>query len=293
MFFIFLFFVNFQIASASLVDEQKIFDSPITLHSFKIALEEEKEKKQNFEIPEYPYNPYVDLEIWNQLKPYFLPFNHPTKHILSEIFEAERVTLCRESFIAAGFKVNAPKNPGNLVVGKHPRLKEYLVKAYLDTQDAAEWDNFFKRVTGALSIQQSIDTHGYQKQFDVPKKWIYPLPFNHLPPNDPQYFQKNFILIVEDAHLLNHYENAKSFKNKITSKTLNALHTIITEEGLIDSLFRGNIPFNKRGKICFIDTEHHHLWPIKYEFLLRYLSPEMQSYWQNLTGCGAPVEKVP
>lgn len=230
----------------------------------------------------YSYNPYVDIAIWDKLKPYFLPFDHPVRSFLDEIFQNDRATLSRESMIQAGFELHAPKDPTNLVVGNHMFLEGYLVKAYLDTQLFDETDNFFRRITGAKSIKKCIQKHGYGKLFQVPKKWIYPLPLNPSPPNCPLYRRKNFVLIVEDMHLLNHHENGKCFKKKITTKILDALFTLLTEEGLIDSVTRGNIPFNIEGKMNFIDTEHHHLWPIPYQTLLKYLNPEMQKYWQSL-----------
>ena len=62
----------------------------------------------------------------------------------------------------------------------------------------------------------------------------------------------------------------------------------LTEEGLKDSVFPDNIPFTKDGKMAFIDTEHHHLWPVDYYRLERYLSPEMKTYWKNLTHSFSP-----
>jgi len=239
-------------------------------------------KAQTYKALDYPYNPYVDIETWDKLKPYFLPYDHPIRPVLDKIFASERVTLNRESFEAAGFKLRPPKNPTNLVVGKHPRLKGYLVKSFLDIQTVCEWDNYVKRIDGAQSIQQCIENHGYQKDFKVPKKWLYPLPSDSSSPDDPQYQRRNFILLVEDMHILGHRANTSYYKNRITPEKLDALYVILTEVGLIDSLFKGNIPFNKSGKINFIDTEHHHLWPIKYERLLKCLSPKMQTYWQNL-----------
>lgn len=239
-------------------------------------------KTRHKKIADYPYNPHVDVATWDRVKPYFLPIDHPIKTILDTIFQSDRVTLSRENFAAAGFTLNAPKDPGNLVVGKHSLLQGYLVKAYLDNQYAFEWGNFIGRITGAESIQKCIEKHHYEDLFRVPKKWIYPLPLDPSPPEEENYHRKNFILIVEEMPLLDHHQNAKAFKNKITPQILDALYVIIHEEGLIDSVFRGNIPFDSSGKLNFIDTEHHHLSPIPYEHLTRYLSPEMQMYWQNL-----------
>lgn len=275
------FSIFFQLILASVCCEEfeKISVPLLEWHEHAVK-NKERDVQDN---TEYPYNPCVELETWNKLKPYFLPYHHPVKSILDEIFQSGSVTFNRESFIEAGFKVHKPKAPTNLVVGKHPRLKGYLVKAYFDDQRVCEWDNFFKRVTGAQSIQQCINKHGYQKQFKVPKKWIYPLPLESLLSNHQDEMRKNFVLIVEDMDILDQAQNAKYFNTKITHQILDDLYTIITEEGLIDSVFRGNIPFNKKGKICFIDTEHHHLWPVPYERLSRYLSPKMESYWKNLT----------
>lgn len=232
---------------------------------------------------DYPYNPNVDVEVWDKLRPYFLPSHHPIKSVLDEIFQSSRLTLNRETFISAGFQVYPPKQPGNLLVGKHERLNGYLIKAYLDNQDACEWDNYIKRVTGAISIQQGIYKYGYGNLFKVPKKWIYPLPLEHSVLNEEQVFPKSFVLVVEDMNILDHHRNTRAFQRKITPKILDALLTMLTEEGLIDSVFRGNIPFDREGKMCFIDTEHHHLSPINFSHLTRYLSPEMQSYWESIT----------
>lgn len=238
----------------------------------------------------YQQPPEMSLEIWNQLKPYFLPIDHPIKPILDEIFQSATLITNRESLVAAGFKLKTAKQPGNLSVGKHPRLKGYLVKIYLENQDACEWDNFYKRVNGAEAIQACIRRHGYQQYFKVPKKWIYPLSFHSREQPFPDIFPKNFILVVEKMHLLSQHENGKAFKELITPDILDALYHIIDELGLFDSIFRGNIPFNKKGKICFIDTEHHHLWPVNFANLERYLSPEMCNYWQSLTN---PMKENP
>lgn len=242
--------------------------------------------KKNHSREDYPYNPHVSLETWDSLKPYFLPYNSPVRIILDPIFQSERVTLDRESIAAAGFKILRTQGTGSVCVAKHPRLEGYLVKIYPDNQVICEWENFLRRVKGAQSIDLCIQMHGFQNHFRAPKKWIYPLPIELSPPDDAQYMQKNFILIVEDMNILSMKDNSKAFKTQITPQILDELYTIITEEGLFDSVFRGNIPFNKEGQMNFIDTEHHHGWPIKYHFLLRYLSPEMASYWQNITTPG-------
>lgn len=233
----------------------------------------------------YPYNPAVPRETWEQLKPFFLPFDHPIKKNLDKIFSS-RVTLNKETFVDAGFDTNGPKHPENLIVGTHPLLRGYVLKVYLDVQNMNECDNFYRRITGARSIQKSITAHGYQHLFKVPQKWIYPLPKNTIPPNNPELYPKHFILVAEDMHILSHHRNGKCFKKKITPEILDALYTVITELGLIDSVFKGNIPFNEAGQLNFIDTEHHHKWPIKYYQVHRFINQKMQQHWQQLIDSG-------
>ncbi|WP_068469548.1 fibronectin type III domain-containing protein [Candidatus Protochlamydia phocaeensis] len=230
----------------------------------------------------YPSNPFVPAELWQALEPYFLPINHPLKDKLDRIFKTVRATQSPQAFEKAGFGKAKLRQPTNIVVGKHNQLKGYLVKAYLDTQPPlCEWANWLCRIAGAQSIQACLNRHGY-KHFVVPQKWIYPLPADPSPPADGNHQRKNFILIVEDMHILNPQENEKAFKTWITKPILDALYTILTEEGLIDSVFIDNIPFTRNGKIAFIDTEHHHLQPIKYERLIPFFSADMQTYWQSL-----------
>ena len=77
-------------------------------------------------------------------------------------------------------------------------------------------------------------------------------------------------------------ENLKHYKKKITKKQLKGLFTLLKEVGLIDSIYPDNIPFTQSGKIAFIDTEHHHQWPVQLEKFKQFLSPAMQEYWQSL-----------
>ncbi len=228
-------------------------------------------------------NPLVETHVWQQLEPYFLPDNHPLKPKLDRLFHKKRVTQSRQTFEAAGFAKIKIREPTNLIIGRHPELTGYLLKVYLDTQPpVCEWSNWLKRIEGARSIRSCLKRHRFH-HFVVPKKWIYPLPEEPSPPFSSHYHRKNFILVVEDMRILKGEENKKAFKDKMTPEILDELYVILTEEGLIDSVYLDNIPFTKSGKIAFIDTEHHHLQPIKYEKLTRYFSPDMQAYWQALT----------
>lgn len=229
----------------------------------------------------YEYNPCVPLEVWQALEPYFLPVHHPLKAKLDHLFQHKRITETKSSFEQAGFGKVKIRQPGNIVVGKHADLIGYVLKVYLDTQPVVdEWKNWVKRIEGARSIRACLKRYDL-RHFSVPRKWIYPLPLAPSP-HAHQKYSKHFILIAEDMRILKQTENLDAFKNKISSKLLHDLYFILTTEGLLDSVFPDNIPFTKKGQIAFIDTEHHHLYPVPYHKLTRFLSPDKQVEWQAL-----------
>lgn len=235
----------------------------------------------------YVHNPHVPLTVWQQLEPYFLPIDHPIKSKLDHLFHSKRITLNKKTFEAAGFAPIHERAPTNVIIGRHPKLKGYIIKAYLDTQPAFyEWAVLMDRIRGAESIRSCLKRHQY-KQFVVPRKWLYPLPCDPSPPSG-SYNRKNFILIVEDMQILDHPANLKAYQKKITPQILNALYTILKEEGLLDSVYLDNIPFTRLGQIAFIDTEHYHKEPIDYLKLKPFFSASMQRYWQTLVEKGGP-----
>lgn len=218
------------------------------------------------------------------LAPYFLPDDHPIKSNLDALFQKERVTASIKSLLRNGFEKPQMRGPTQIIVGRHPDFPGYLFKLFLDTQPPLqEWVLWLMRIQGALAIQACIDRHGF-KEFVVPKKWVYPLPIEAQPikaksPLSP----KQFILVVEQIPLLSAKKNLEAFKRKVSRKTLNHLFIILTEEGLIDSVYPDNIPFTTKGKIAFIDTEHRYPGrAVPYEKLTAYLSRKNQRYWNFL-----------
>lgn len=239
-------------------------------------------QQNDFYLTDYPYNPYVPIEIWTNLKPYFLPIDHPIKKKLDYLFQNKRVTLSEETFVEAGFCITRSNRPMNAIVTGHKELKGYLVKVYLDSQLAiCEWHMWMRRIKGIEVIQQCLNKYGFN-QFILPKKWIYPLPIDPASPLDEKYNRKNFILIVEDMHILNHKENAKAYKKLMTQRLLNALYKVMLECQLTDCVWIGNMPFTKKGKIAFIDTELFHNGIPDFERLKKHLSPSMQEYLDKL-----------
>ncbi|MBA3723154.1 MAG: hypothetical protein H0W88_12240 [Parachlamydiaceae bacterium] len=243
-------------------------------------------------VRNYEYNPIISIDEWKKLEPFFLPINHPTKTYLDQLFSNNRPILSEKAMEKAGFSNNIIiRGPQKAVIGHHPKLKGYIIKTFLDIQPVqGEWIAWRSRILGAEAIRKCIEHHNF-KEFRVPKKWIYPIPINSTPPLEPIYYPKYFILVEEDMHLLSHKETKKTYRNKMTKKTLDHLYIVLSEVGLIDSVYADNIPFNKSGKICFIDTEHFNKGPVKFERIKRYLSPSLQVYWQHLIDCNGPLNK--
>lgn len=238
----------------------------------------------------YTYNPYVPLEIWQSLEPYFLPKNHRMRPFMDKTFHAERITLSVETLKKAGFKNIKFRRDLAIILGKHKNFPHYLLKIYVDTQPFVnEWWPFMERIRGAEAIRACIKKHGFEKHFEVPRKWLYPLPADPSPPDDPRYYRKNFVLVVEDMQILDDAANKEAYLTKMTKEKLDAFYVILTEVALDDSTFARNTPFTRNGKMAFIDTERYNKNSIPYVFLLRYLSEPMQEYWQKLIDEGGPA----
>jgi len=237
----------------------------------------------------YPYNPYVPLEIWDTMAPYFLPESHPSKILLDAMFSSSRVTYSQLSLMQAGFSHIKYRSSHNAFVIRHSDIPGLYLKVYTDQQPITDdWARFKRRLDGSDVIRACILRHGYQDMFDVPLKWVYPLPLEPSPPNDPLCIRKNFVLIAQDMNLLSFDANRMAYRSRITKEHLDALYIILTEAGLKDSIYISNIPFNKEGKICFVDTEHFHKWPIALQTLQGWFSPKMGAYWEELIRNGGP-----
>lgn len=231
----------------------------------------------------YVKSPYVDQEIWDSVLPYLLPEDHPIKPQLDRIFSISRASENRESLKAAGFKNTKSRRWSHVVVTKHPKLKGYLLKLYTDEQEnVVDWIKWKSRIKGAMETQKVIDEYGFHDIFIVPKKWIYPLPAEPSP-SSPDYERKNFILVVEDVHVLPSNTNLLAWKSPaMTVEKLDAIYTVLKKVGLWDTVYAFNLPFTKEGKLAFIDTEFYHRWPVHYSHLTPYLSDKMQVYWRKL-----------
>lgn len=245
-----------------------------------------QEQEKSFNAPKYVQNALVSEEVWQQIHPFLLPDNHPIKKSLDQIFRQSRVLESTSMMKLAGFDL-ITHTQNSMKIASHPRLKGYLIKAYLDSENVQEWLLWKRRIEGAQVIQKSIDQHGFGAIMKVPKKWIYPLPPK---PKSKAAHPRQFILVVEDMRLLSNKKNLAAYKKKITPEKLDALYILFTENLLIDSVFADNVPFSKDDKIAFIDTEHFNdtTQPLRLYRFAQYLSPQMHAYWEALLIKGGP-----
>lgn len=222
----------------------------------------------------------VSPQVLERVKPYLLPEGHPAKKVLDQILEGKPLQN-EASFRKAGFQFKPRTDPmRQMVCGKHPRLKGYLVKTYFDihTNIGKEEFNWIQRIKGALQLRKEIKRHRFEHLMKVPKKWIYLLPDN------PSIPRRRFVLVVEDMEILKRSANLSAYYFRMTREKLTALYTLITENLLIDSLYIDNIPFCKDGKIAFIDTEHYNATdqPLRLHLLTPSLCPPLAKHWQEL-----------
>lgn len=223
----------------------------------------------------------VSEEVWEMVQPYLLPSNHPIKKKLDRIFKKSRVTANAKSIRKAGFPKYSRRQFSRCTVSPHPDLRGYIVKMYTDDMpEVSDHYQWIRRIEGAKCIQATIDRCGYRRMFKVPKKWIYPLPAS---PKSSTSNGKNFVLIAEDMNIYSSQRNKDKWKSDWMGKQrADAMYIIMAENGLSDCIYPFNIPFCKDRKQAFIDTEHHHRWPVHFSNLNSYFTIKMAEYWQKL-----------
>lgn len=250
------------------------------LFSAIISLEG-KEKKPSPKIR----HEHIDSQIWQEVSPYLMPYNHPVKVKLDKFFAKTRATQTIKTLKEAGFINPVIRKWTRLIVTSHPKFPGYIFKIYSDKQHyhakKPEYFYWIRRIKGAAHIQNMINENGWNHLFKVPKKWIYMLPAKPSP--SAQFLRKDFILIEEDMQILNDEANKNAWGSPATTPfLLGAVYRILNELGMRDCAKPDNIPFCKDGKVAFIDTQSHHHWPVSFQRLDYYLTPDMRELWQHL-----------
>lgn len=224
---------------------------------------------------------HLSQEIWDVMAPYFLPEKHPIRKKLDKIFSKGHPTANYNSLLSAGFTNLKTGAISQTTVGRHPKVKNYILKMITEDKDLPEWEPLKKRIEASNSVRKTIKKLGYENYFVVPQKWIYPLPNINLCSDDIEK-AKNFILIAEEMDIYSKHENERVWHKTIDQCMLTALHRLISIEGLQDSVLPCNIPFTRKGKIAFVDLEHYQEWPIPFHKLLEFLNPRMQYFWSEI-----------
>lgn len=233
---------------------------------------------------DFERNHYISERERDSVRPYLLPIDHPIKPALDSIFRATRAILNRAAFLEAGFIIKFSQPRSFIKVASHPQMPGYLVKVHFDStlskkHGKESWRWLVQRVEGARKVRKAIEKKK-SKHFVVPRKWLYPLPEKPTVPHTPDFVRKNVILVVQDMKLVSNEENLEAWKTKITEEHLKELYAIMkSAKGA--SYRADNIAYTQSGKFAFIDTEYPNRKP-NFHTIGTYLSPEMQTYWENL-----------
>ncbi len=237
------------------------------------------------DYPHFNDNPYLTPRLQSTIAPYLLPLDHPIKSTLDTIFSQSRVIENEKSLTDAGFEwIAGPMPLSFIIVARHPQVPGYVFKIYLDSEkrcrkEIPHWQWLARRCAGAFGIRQIIAREKI-RFFSVPDKWLYLLPvYPHSKEPNPQ----PVLLVETDMEPVSYEMTQDMWKNNVTRKHLDELYCILKQGfGGNGTIFLyENIPFTKRGKFAFTDTEDPRT-QLELKHVKRYLSKEMQRYWESL-----------
>lgn len=194
-----------------------------------------------------------------------------TSHELDNVCNSGTLTN-DDTFRRAGFEIISLR-PRNMVrIARHPCMPGYIFKVYLNCDAPGDrLVRLYNRCVGAeriLNVMSWINQFGISSQrFRVPSKRLYRV-------SDNQY-----ILVAKDMKLVSAEETLAAWK-QADRETVRELYYIL-REGCGSHYLAGNIPYTRRGKFAFIDTEHPQR-TIAMDQVKQYLSPAMQAFWGEL-----------
>lgn len=221
-------------------------------------------------------------DMWLRASPHFLPENHPVKPFLDRLCSSSRIVHNSASLLKAGFDQINPRRYSGCIVTPHRKMKGYMFKLHYDHQtEQGDW-NLIMRARGASFLQEAIDHYQLGATFGVARKWLYPLPLEPSPLESKH--RKFFILIAEAIPLVSDKDNKKMWTNDTitTRERLKGYYRLLKDQGMNDSVYMFNVPYAKDGRVFFIDTEHHHNQPIRFDKVPSYLSPQGKIWWNDI-----------
>lgn len=228
-----------------------------------------------------------NAEVLEKITPYLLPEDHDAASALKKIFSKKGVLSSLVTLEEAGFQSIFYREGRGILIVRHPELKNYLVKLYLDNETFSEWTRWARRVRGARFIQSVLDENKrkYRRYFKVPRKWIYILPKDKRGDVD---YPRESVLLVDDMNLVDK-ETIRTLYNVLwTYKGLDALYVILKKTGYSDGHI-DNLPFTTDHKIAFIDTELTNRPSVHFDWLTIWFSETKQPYWEALIENGGPA----
>lgn len=255
-----------------------------SLHSKEALLTgREKSKHRISKYPNFANNPLMTRRMRRQMAPYLLPLKSPLKTLCDEIFSDSHVIDTERSLEEAGFQILFEQKRSLIIVAKHPKVDGYLFKIYLTSKKVRKdkmvgWELLTTRCIVAQKIKSIIKKKKI-RNFMVADKWLYPLP----PPEMQQHEHvEPVILVVKDMKIYNRARSRDVWELNVERKHLRELYTIF-KKGYGSAYLHANVPFTESGKFAFIDTEYNKR-KINLAHARRFLSDEMQIYWEHLTG---------
>lgn len=226
-------------------------------------------------------HPVITQKMRKAMRPYLLPKKHPIQATLHTLFKASRITANAHTFAEAGFITLFHQPASYIRVAQHLLLPGFLLKLYLDDEkrnkdNVPGWQWLVNRCEGAKNVRRLIKRKRLQ-HFTAPDKWLYPLPVTSTESDQP------VILVVTNMDLVSSEETAYAWYHLVTPEILDELFCILSH-GYSSCYVAQNIPLTKSGKFACVDTEYpkrdlRH----RYREVKKYLSPEMQLYWDTLT----------
>lgn len=212
--------------------------------------------------------------------PYLLPSRHSLKPIMDSLFSSRSVIQDEASLTRAGFKTFRAQKTSGIRLITHPRLKGYIIKLYLDSQEHhrkayCQQDWLIQRCRGAARLRELIRKYHFDR-FVVPDKWLYEVP-------SQLEGEHTYVLIATKINIVDHKATRKAWRNNVRKRDLRALFMLMKNGGASGALVL-NTPYTKSGKFAFIDTEYPDriFSREKLEKVAKFFSSENQKYWIEL-----------
>lgn len=188
---------------------------------------------------------------------------------LDRLFRKSSVFESSSTLEKAGFKILRDKLD-KVFVFTHKDARGFVFKKHMES-DARSYDeqlqHYRERVNGARLLREHIEAHQITR-IVAPHKWLCALPSRFDTKKGPSY-----IVVADYFKILDREESADAYK-RIGKEQLKELCSILFTFGRLDFCPQ-NAPFDRNGKIVWVDTERVRLLKPK-------LASRKRSYEKNI-----------